>query len=155
MLKYSLLITALTATGAFAFNYDSYAPVEMKFFQNISENYEKQDGPGVGSFSNKFRLILPISAKPTPVDKKGAWAIKHYNHFVWQDPQHSSAYTHELMIRADDVNFRLIFQKQLLPYLEKEQLIGKNVLLFCMHGLYNTFDNTHTLFVAEFQALPE
>ena len=67
MLKYSLLITALTATGAFAFNYDSYAPVEMKFFQNISENYEKQDGPGVGSFSNKFRLILPISAKPTRI----------------------------------------------------------------------------------------
>jgi hypothetical protein len=127
----------------------------MSFFKDISENYVKKDGPGVGSYSNKFRLILPITAKPTPVGKKGAWDIKHYNHFVWQDPRHAAAYTHDLVIRADGINFRLIFQKPLLPYLEKEKLIGKNVLIFCMYGLYNTFDNEHTLFIAEFQAVPE
>lgn len=155
MLRYLLLITSLITTRVFSFNYDSYSPVEMAFFKDISQNYEKKDGPGVGSYANKFRIILPITAKPKPVGKKGAWDIKHYNHFVWQDPSHAAVYTHDLVIRADGVNFRLIFQKPLLPYLEKEKLIGKNVLIFCMYGLYNTFDNEHTLFVAEFQAVPE
>lgn len=132
------------------FNYDSYQETPDSFFREITENYEKREGPGMGVYSEKVRFKMTMKDLPVPVSERGRKSLEYYGRLVIHSPEFEKAFSHELKFTRNQVQYNLIFQAVLIPYLQKEFRSGKEILLFCSYGLFDTFSEEHNLFVNEF-----
>lgn len=133
------------------FDYASYKEVPASFFKEISDNYEKRDGPGLGIYYEKFRFAMEMQDFPTELSKSSQNILEQYSKLTMRGPDFEKAFGYEIQVKIDNVEYTMIFQSVLIPYLKKEFQKGKRIQLFCGYGAFNTFSKRHYLFVNEFQ----
>lgn len=137
------------------FDYDSYKLIGEDYYRDISENYEKRDGPGLGVYYERVRFNIIMKEFPAPISEGGMKSVEHYGKLAIRKPEYAQAFDHELRINLNGIKYVLVFQSVLIPHLRKEFKSGKNLLLFASYGLFDTFGKEHFLFVNEFSVEPK
>ncbi|MBL8020670.1 MAG: hypothetical protein JNM27_13450 [Leptospirales bacterium] len=135
------------------FTYSTYEPTTFAQLSAFAPDKEKRHGLAI--FGTRRRLVLTLPAHPTPGLTDDQRMSRDACGKIFPTLKTLPLHNHKLPIEIGGKKFLLLFQSQIVPYLEREAKPGQNVILFAFHATYDDVEKEHLLLVAEFYVPPE
>lgn len=136
------------------FQYNSYIPESFDiFFDKIYADYREHEkrGPGADIYNIKRKLHLTFPYYPTPLADSDKTKLHNVINISGIPKNAEAIFTHKIEIIKNDVINVFYIQGPLVPYMQKEEIKGKEVDLYVIFVEHNQVTKQASYLVNEFE----
>ncbi len=153
-----VLVLSLTAGSAAkaqtAFNYAGYPLSTLQAIGDRTRDAGSAHEGGYEFFKDKYKLKVRLGGHPGSIAGNTMKLLQfHAKTMNVLKQEYLKIFTHELEIEQGGYVFTLVFQEQLVPFLQKEVRPGDEVYLYTLLVIYDCTTRKTMLLVNEFETM--
>jgi len=148
---FGAILTDFT-TPAWGFDYSAYKPSSLKEIGDRTKEAaaKHQHEGGWDFYRERLKVKGRLYEYPLEISEGAQRVLEYYFKSFGLNLEHLKLFTYQLNLEDSGYSFILVFQRQLIPFLQKELKLGDFVNLYVLFGIHDVKNKKTILLVNEF-----